>query len=168
MKPRRGVFRRRFRWRPGHGHEGDGGRSAGLASGRREEVEGNPPSLCDALQAASPGKRTFPINRAALAGAFVSLSPADAPDISQTSADAVFQGSRLAPVVEILDVARRSAQLVKQNFALAFLYNAVTIPLAVAGLVTPLLAAVAMSLSSLAVMVNSLRLAARRSPAGVC
>jgi len=104
----------------------------------------------------------------ALAGAFVSLSPADAPDISQTSADAVFQGSRLAPVVEILDVARRSAQLVKQNFALAFLYNAVTIPLAVAGLVTPLLAAVAMSLSSLAVMGNSLRLAARRSPAGMC
>ncbi|MBL6935747.1 MAG: cadmium-translocating P-type ATPase [Alphaproteobacteria bacterium] len=103
----------------------------------------------------------------ALAGAFVSLSPADAPDISQTSADAVFQGSRLAPVVEILDVARRSAQLVKQNFALAFLYNAVTIPLAVAGLVTPLLAAVAMSLSSLAVMGNSLRLAARRGAAGI-
>jgi Cu2+-exporting ATPase len=94
----------------------------------------------------------------ALASAHVSLSPATAADISQTAADFVFQGRDLSAVAEVINVARISRRLIFQNFALAFLYNAIAIPLAVAGFVTPLIAAVAMSASSLLVCLNSLRL----------
>lgn len=98
----------------------------------------------------------------ALAAASVSLSPSSAVDISQTAADAVFQGDALTPVLDLLEVATRSDRLVKQNFALALFYNLCAIPLAVAGFVTPLIAAVAMSGSSIIVICNALRLAGRR------
>ena len=94
----------------------------------------------------------------ALAAAYVSVSPASAAEVSQMAADAVFQGVRLQPIVELLDVAHRADRLVKQNFAFAFSYNAVTVPLAMLGLVTPLVAAAAMSCSSLLVIANALRL----------
>lgn len=94
----------------------------------------------------------------ALASAFVSMSPTSAADISQNAADIVFQGDRLSPVIDSLQVALRSERLVKQNFGLAFAYNIVTIPLAMAGFVTPLIASVAMSSSSLVVIGNALRL----------
>ena len=98
----------------------------------------------------------------ALAAADVSLSPANAADISQTAADVVFQGRRLAPVLETLEIAKRAERLVVTNIALSLLYNAIAVPLALAGFVTPLIAAVAMSASSLLVVGNSLRLARRR------
>ena len=94
----------------------------------------------------------------ALAVAHVSISPASAADISQTVADIVFQGRRLTPVLEALRTARRSERLIVQNLALAILYNIGAVPLAMAGLVTPLLAAAAMSSSSLIVIANALRL----------
>ena len=98
----------------------------------------------------------------ALAAASVSASPSGAVEISQTAADIVVQGDRLAPLLDALDTAHQADALVRQNFALAFAYNAVTIPLALAGLVTPLIAAVAMSTSSLVVITNALRLNRRR------
>mgnify|MGYP006422109837 CR=1 FL=1 len=98
----------------------------------------------------------------ALAAASVSVSPSSAADISQTAADAVFQGTRLAPLLALLDVAGRTRRLVRQNFVLAIGYNVLAVPCAMAGLVTPLIAAVCMSSSSLLVTGNSLRLAAAR------
>ncbi len=94
----------------------------------------------------------------ALAKADVSMSPSTAADISQNVADIVFQGQKLAPVLEALLSAKKSTTLVKQNFMLAIAYNLIAIPLAVMGYVTPLIAAVAMSASSLIVISNSMRL----------
>jgi P-type Cu2+ transporter len=94
----------------------------------------------------------------ALASGHASLSPASAADISQTAADFLFQGEPLGPVVTTMKTARRARRIVWQNFALAIGYNLCAVPLAVAGLATPLIAAVAMSSSSLLVTVNALRL----------
>ncbi len=98
----------------------------------------------------------------ALAAGHASMSPSSAADISQTAADVVFQGGVLAPVVETLAVARRARRMALENFAIALGYNAVFVPLAVVGLVTPLLAAIAMSASSIAVTANALRLRSLR------
>jgi Cu2+-exporting ATPase len=98
----------------------------------------------------------------ALAAGHASLSPSSAADIAQTAADAIFQGERLAPVLETLAVARAAHRLALQNFAIAITYNCVFVPLAVAGNVTPLLAAIAMSASSIAVTANAVRLGSKR------
>jgi len=92
------------------------------------------------------------------AAATVSASPASAADISQTVADVVFQGNLLAPVASVLEIARRARSFMQQNLVLSIGYNVLMVPLAVAGFVTPWLAAAAMSSSSLLVMANSLRL----------
>ncbi|RMF16189.1 MAG: heavy metal translocating P-type ATPase, partial [Alphaproteobacteria bacterium] len=94
----------------------------------------------------------------ALKAADVSISPAEAADITSASADLVFRGRHLRPVIETIDIARLAHRRVIENFALAFAYNAVAVPLAVAGLVTPLIAAIAMSSSSITVTLNALRL----------
>ncbi len=93
----------------------------------------------------------------ALAAAHVSLSPISAVDLAQSHADAIFLGDRLMPVVEAVDVCRRGRRLMTQNLWFAAVYNTLAVPLAVFGIVTPLIAALAMSASSLTVTLNALR-----------
>jgi Cu2+-exporting ATPase len=96
-----------------------------------------------------------------LAAAHVSLSPISAADVTQAQADAVFLGERLKPVLDAVAVARRARGLMTENLWLAAIYNAIAVPIAIAGAVTPLIAALAMSGSSLLVTLNALR--ARRA-----
>ncbi|HLH96409.1 MAG TPA: heavy metal translocating P-type ATPase [Xanthobacteraceae bacterium] len=98
----------------------------------------------------------------ALAAAHVSISPISAADITQAQADAVFLGDQLLPVLEALRAARAARRLMRENLLLAVIYNTVAVPVAIAGLVTPLIAAAAMSGSSTLVTLNALR-ANRRS-----
>jgi len=93
----------------------------------------------------------------ALALAHVSIAPGTAVDAAQSAADMVLRGNHLLPIAEAVDVARKARRLVLQNFALAVLYNSTAIPLAMFGLVTPLVAAATMAGSSLAVILNALR-----------
>ncbi len=93
----------------------------------------------------------------ALAAAHVSLSPVSAADVAQAAADAVFLGEKLAPVARALEVSGLARRLMRENLMIAVVYNAIAVPLAIAGYVTPLIAAVAMSGSSLIVTVNALR-----------
>jgi Cu2+-exporting ATPase len=98
----------------------------------------------------------------ALAAGFASMSPANAAAVSQTAADLLFQGRMLSPVSFALRLAKFADRLVRQNFALAVIYNLGAVPIAIAGFATPLVAAVAMSSSSLLVTLNALRLKAVR------
>ena len=94
----------------------------------------------------------------ALAAGYASMAPASASDAGQNAADVVFMGDALTPVAIAIRAARRTQHIVQQNFILAIGYNAFAVPLAIAGYVTPLIAAAAMSGSSLVVVANALRL----------
>ncbi|MGF1622845.1 MAG: heavy metal translocating P-type ATPase [Rhodomicrobiaceae bacterium] len=98
----------------------------------------------------------------ALAAAHASLAPSSAADISQMAADAVFQGAELRPVIDLLATSRRAQRMAFENFGIAGVYNLIFVPVAVAGLVTPLIAAIAMSTSSILVTANALRLRAMK------
>lgn len=93
----------------------------------------------------------------ALAMAHASLAPGGAMDVSQSASDAVYSGG-LSSILNVLRTARRTRAVMVQNFGFAAAYNLVAVPIAVTGHVTPLIAAIAMSASSLIVTLNALRL----------
>ncbi|RFZ83914.1 cadmium-translocating P-type ATPase [Shinella sp. WSJ-2] len=103
----------------------------------------------------------------ALRAADASMAPTSASDVGRSAADFVFLGNDLRVVTDLFDSVERAARLIRQNFALAFGYNAVALPIAIAGYVTPLIAALAMSSSSVLVVVNALRLRMKTRPENV-
>ncbi|MCW8086111.1 heavy metal translocating P-type ATPase [Sabulicella glaciei] len=94
---------------------------------------------------------------AALAAAHVGAAPGEGTDLAQAASDVVLRGGGLLPLAEAIGVARRAQRLARQNIRFAFLYNAVAVPVAIAGYATPLIAALVMASSSLIVIGNSLR-----------
>ena len=94
---------------------------------------------------------------ASLAAAHASMAPSTALDASRNAADIVILRESFEDLPKLVSVARKAVALSRQNFAIAAAYNAIAIPIAIAGLATPLLAALAMSASSITVLVNALR-----------
>ena len=93
-----------------------------------------------------------------LAAADVSIAMGEGAALAQQAADLVLTAPALARIAQAIDLARRTRRIVRQNFAWAVAYNLIALPLAAAGLVTPWLAAIGMTLSSLTVTLNALRL----------
>ena len=94
----------------------------------------------------------------ALAQAQVSIALGDGADLAQNNADVVLLGAELGALSAALGHARFTMRVIRQNLVWATLYNVLVLPLAATGLVTPLLAALGMSFSSLLVVGNALRL----------
>ena len=101
-----------------------------------------------------------------MAGSHVSFAPSGANDVSQKAADFVLVEGKLGGILYALDVSKLTNNYVLQNFSLAAMYNLMALPFAMAGLVTPLLAALAMSASSILVVANALRLSRAIPEAG--
>jgi Cu2+-exporting ATPase len=93
----------------------------------------------------------------ALAAAHVGASPASGTDLARITADIVLRRDGIAALVEAIAVARRAQHLARQNIGFSLAYNLLAVPLAIAGVVTPLIAAIVMATSSLAVTLNALR-----------
>jgi Cu2+-exporting ATPase len=136
-------------------------RAAGIADWRAGASPADKAARIEALRASGrlPLMVGDGLNDAgALALAHVSASPATGTDLAQAASDLVLQGEAgLAALPAAVAVARRAQRLARQNIAFSLSYNLVAVPCAVAGLATPLVAALVMASSSLAVILNALR-----------
>ncbi|MDM8192045.1 cadmium-translocating P-type ATPase [Pseudomonas koreensis] len=93
-----------------------------------------------------------------LAAADISVAMGSATDLAKTSADAVLLSNRLDALVQAFTLARRTRRVIIENLLWAALYNGLMLPFAALGWITPVWAAVGMSISSLTVVLNALRL----------
>ena len=93
-----------------------------------------------------------------LAGADVSIAVGSGTDLAKVSADFIMMGERLAPLLEGVEISRRARRVIRENLGWAIVYNATAVPLAAAGALTPWMAALGMSISSLLVVLNATRL----------
>lgn len=100
-----------------------------------------------------------------LAAADVSMTVKGGAELANSAADLILTSESLSLVNKAVETAKRAQQLVRQNLSWAVLYNASVIPLAVAGLLKPWMAALGMSLSSLLVVANASRLVKKRRDA---
>ncbi|AZD65837.1 Cu2+-exporting ATPase [Pseudomonas chlororaphis] len=93
-----------------------------------------------------------------LAAADISVAMGSATDLAKTSADAVLLSNRLDALVQAFNLARRTRRIIVENLLWAGLYNGLMLPFAALGWITPVWAAIGMSISSLTVVLNALRL----------
>jgi P-type E1-E2 ATPase len=102
----------------------------------------------------------------ALAAADLGIALGSGADLAMHASPVVLMTPALDRVTEVFDLSRHTLRVVKQNLFWAFFYNAAGITLAIAGILTPILAAAVMVLSSLSVIGNSLRLSRRFATCG--
>lgn len=136
-------------------------REAGI---EKWQAQATPKAKVDTLNAlAEAGHKVLMVgdglnDAAALAAAYVSISPASAVDASRSSADMIIINDDLRQIVKSHRVAVASKRRIIENFSIAAVYNLISVPLALAGIATPLMAALAMSTSSITVSLNSMRI----------
>ncbi|MCB1409819.1 MAG: HAD-IC family P-type ATPase, partial [Rhodobacteraceae bacterium] len=133
----------------------------GIADWRAEALPQDKSDAIAALQA--EGRKVLMVgdglnDTVALTTADVSISPASALDAARVASDIVLLGQSLAPIPVAQRIAARAVRRIRENFAISFGYNIVAVPIALVGLASPLIAALAMSASSITVALNALRL----------
>ena len=132
----------------------------GIGERRGSATPAGKAARIEALRAA--GRRPLMLgdginDAAALALAHASATPAGGADLAQAASDFVLRGEGLSALPAAVRTARRAQRAVRQNIAFSLAYNLVAVPMAVLGFVTPLIAALVMASSSLAVILNALR-----------
>lgn len=133
----------------------------GIADWQAEALPEDKAQIIETLQA--QGHKVLMVgdglnDTVALTAAHVSISPASALDAARVASDIVLLGASLAPLPEAQRVSVKAVQRIRENFAISFGYNIVAVPIALVGLASPLIAALAMSVSSITVALNALRL----------
>ena len=93
-----------------------------------------------------------------LAAADLSISLSMGTDLARAASDLIINGNQLTPVLKSISITTKMMRIIRQNFTWAITYNIVAVPFSLAGMIQPWLAAIGMSLSSLLVVLNALRL----------